>query len=63
MSGDAHLATGSLALITLHGEMRAAEHRAAHEQLASSNVDGVQRVVLATGRYIGEGFDDPRLAR
>ncbi len=57
----AHLATGSLTLITLHGEMRPAEHRAAHEQLASSNVDGVQRVVLATGRYIGEGFDDPRL--
>jgi superfamily II DNA or RNA helicase len=57
----AHLATGSLTLITLHGGMRPAEHRAAREQLASSDVDGGQRVVLATGRYIGEGFDDPRL--
>lgn len=38
--------------------MRPAEHRSAREQLASS--DG-QRVVLATGRYIGEGFDDPLL--
>jgi len=40
--------------------MRPAEHRAAHEQLARSDGDG-GRVVLATGRYIGEGFDDPRL--
>jgi superfamily II DNA or RNA helicase len=40
--------------------MRPAEYRAAHEQLASTNGDG-QRVVLATGRYIGEGFDDPCL--
>lgn len=54
----AHLATANLTLITLHGEMRPAEHRSARERLASS--DG-QRVVLATGRYIGEGFDDPRL--
>lgn len=56
----AHLAQGSHSLITLHGEMRPAEHRAAHAQLASSDNDD-QRVVLATGRYIGEGFDDPRL--
>jgi superfamily II DNA or RNA helicase len=47
-------------LITLHGDMRPAEHRAALEQLASTDGDG-GRVVLATGRYIGEGFDDPRL--
>lgn len=57
----AHIATANLALIALHGEMRPAEHRAAREQLASSDVDNAQRVVLATGRYIGEGFDDPRL--
>ena len=54
------LAHSSHTLITLHGDMRPAEHRAAHEQLTSSNGDG-QRVVLATGRYIGEGFDDPCL--
>ncbi len=55
-----HLAHGSHTLITLHGDMRPAEHRAAQAQLASSDGDG-GRVVLATGRYIGEGFDDPRL--
>jgi superfamily II DNA or RNA helicase len=55
-----HLAQGSHTLITLHGDMRPAEHRAAQAQLASSDGDG-GRVVLATGRYIGEGFDDPRL--
>jgi superfamily II DNA or RNA helicase len=49
---------GSDTLITLHGEMRPAEHRDAREQLA--NIDQ-GRVVLATGRYIGEGFDDPLL--
>jgi superfamily II DNA or RNA helicase len=55
-----HLDQGSHTRITLHGDMHPAEHRAAHEQLASSDADG-QRVVLTTGRYIGEGFDDPRL--
>jgi superfamily II DNA or RNA helicase len=53
LADDAHT------LITLHGDMRAGEHRAAHEQLASTDGDG--RRVVATGRYIGEGFDDPRL--
>ena len=47
-------------LIVLHGDMRPAEHRVALEQLASTDSDG-GRVVLATGRYIGEGFDDPCL--
>lgn len=46
--------------IILHGEIRPAQYRAAHEQLASSD-DDRRHVVLATGRYIGEGFDDPRL--
>jgi superfamily II DNA or RNA helicase len=54
----AHLERGNRPLITLHGDMRAAEHRNAFEQLA--NGDG-GRVVLATGRFIGEGFDDPLL--
>jgi superfamily II DNA or RNA helicase len=45
---------------TLHGGMRPSEQRAAREQLASSDRNG-QCVVLATGRYIGEGFDDSRL--
>ena len=40
--------------------MRPAEHRAARERLASRDGDA-QRVVLATGRYIGEGFNEPRL--
>jgi len=34
--------------------------RKAVEQLATTSEDA-GRVVLATGRYIGEGFDDPRL--
>jgi superfamily II DNA or RNA helicase len=55
-----HLAKGSHTLIVLHGDMRPAEHRAAREQLASTN-GRARRVVLATGRYIGEGFDAPHL--
>ncbi len=47
-------------LIELHGEMRPRARRAAVEQLATTSED-TARVVLATGRYIGEGFDDPRL--
>ncbi len=46
-------------LAVLRGGMSAAERAASAEALA---VPGDQeRLVLATGRYIGEGFDDPRL--
>jgi superfamily II DNA or RNA helicase len=48
------------ALIELHGDMRPRQRRAAIEQLATTSAD-TARVVLATGRYIGEGFDDARL--
>ena len=48
------------ALIELHGELRPLQRRAAIEQLASTDAE-TARVVLATGRYIGEGFDDARL--
>ena len=44
-------------IVVLHGGMGVKARRRADEMLAS---DG-PRVVLATGRYIGEGFDDPRL--
>ena len=48
------------ALIELHGDMRPRARRAAVEQLTTTSAD-TARVVLATGRYIGEGFDDSRL--
>ena len=48
------------ALIELHGEMRPSARRAAVEELATTSGQ-TPRVVIATGRYIGEGFDDPRL--
>ncbi len=44
-------------IIVLHGGMGVRARRRADELLASEG----PRVVLATGRYIGEGFDDPRL--
>ena len=40
--------------------MTARGRRAAKEQLAAIPADQ-ERLVLATGRYIGEGFDDARL--
>ena len=40
--------------------MRPRARRAAIEQLTTTSAD-TGRVVLATGRYIGEGFDDSRL--
>ena len=40
--------------------MGAKQRRAIAEQLAAIP-DGEERVLLATGRYIGEGFDDARL--
>lgn len=45
--------------IILHGEMKTRARRAALERLEAAA--DAQHLVLATGRYIGEGFDDPRL--
>jgi superfamily II DNA or RNA helicase/very-short-patch-repair endonuclease len=47
-------------LIVLRGGMRKKEREAVRAQLAASH-DHRERVILATGRYIGEGFDDARL--
>lgn len=47
-------------LVVLQGGMGAKAHRAVLTQLATIPA-GEERLVLATGRYIGEGFDDARL--
>ncbi len=47
-------------LIVLKGGTSGKERRQAVEQLASIP-DTSERLVLATGRYVGEGFDDARL--
>src|SRR6202453_3501679 len=46
-------------LVVLHGGLKSADLREAQAGLrASANAE---RLVLATGRYLGEGFDDSRL--
>jgi superfamily II DNA or RNA helicase len=47
-------------LVILKGGMTAKERRRNMDQL-SSIPDTDERLVLATGRYVGEGFDDARL--
>ena len=47
-------------LIVLHGRMKPKERDEALSKLAAIP-DGEERLVVATGRYIGEGFDDARL--
>ena len=47
-------------LVVLQGGMRAKERRDVASQLAAIP-DDEERLLLATGRYIGEGFDDARL--
>jgi superfamily II DNA or RNA helicase len=47
-------------LVVLHGTMTARARKAAKAQLADIPASQ-ERLVLATGRYIGEGFDDARL--
>jgi len=47
-------------VVVLKGGMGAKQRRAVAQQL-SAIPDGEERVLLATGRYIGEGFDDARL--
>ncbi len=47
-------------LVVLHGGIKPKARRAAMTQLAELP-DHEPRLILATGRYLGEGFDDPRL--
>jgi superfamily II DNA or RNA helicase len=47
-------------VIVLRGGMSARQLRTATESLAAIPA-GQERVLMATGRYLGEGFDDPRL--
>jgi len=46
-------------LVVLYGGMSASERRAAEEGLKRPDTE--ERLVLATGRYLGEGFDDASL--
>lgn len=46
-------------IVVLRGGMTAKDRKAA--QTALSVADDEERLILATGRYIGEGFDDARL--
>ena len=47
-------------VVVLRGGMKARDARAATEALRTIS-DGEERVLVATGRYLGEGFDDARL--
>jgi superfamily II DNA or RNA helicase len=47
-------------LVVLRGGMSAKERRTVQERLAGIP-ESEERLVLATGRYVGEGFDDARL--
>lgn len=47
-------------LVILHGGMPAKERSNALTTLSTLS-DSAERLILATGRYIGEGFDDARL--
>ena len=47
-------------VLILKGGMGRKQQRAVSEKLAAIR-DGIPRVLLATGSYIGEGFDDSRL--
>lgn len=46
-------------IVVLRGGMSARERRAALAALSASESE--ERLILATGRYLGEGFDDARL--
>ncbi|NLE40055.1 MAG: DEAD/DEAH box helicase family protein [Pirellulaceae bacterium] len=54
------LSTGVEHLVVLRGGMGRRELRATMDRLAAIP-DDERRVLLATGRYVGEGFDDARL--
>ena len=57
---EAALATRVRHLVVLRAGLGQKDRRALAERLAALP-DDQPRVILATGRYVGEGFDDPRL--
>ncbi len=48
-------------IVVLKGRVWARSNAAAFVQVLAGVPDGEQRLILATGSYIGEGFDDARL--
>lgn len=52
-----HIESETDRVVVMHGGMGVKARRRADELLSSN----APRITLATGRYIGEGFDDPRL--
>ncbi|MGH1481964.1 MAG: DEAD/DEAH box helicase [Geminicoccales bacterium] len=46
-------------LIVLRGGIKVGERKVAQSLINDDDID--ERLILATGRHIGEGFDDPRL--
>jgi len=48
-------------LVVLHGGMGIKERRIKQKILADTVENGSNRLILATGKYLGEGFDDARL--
>lgn len=57
---EAQLRPAARNLVVLRGGMGAKQRREVAERIAAIPPDE-ERLVLATGRYIGEGFDDARL--
>lgn len=57
---ETQLRRGARNVVVLRGGMGAKQRRALADRLAAIPPDE-ERLVLATGRYIGEGFDDARL--
>ncbi|MFN8626631.1 MAG: DEAD/DEAH box helicase family protein [Candidatus Binatia bacterium] len=57
---EAHLRPAARNIVVLQGGMGAKQRRKTAEQIAAIP-SSEERLVLATGRYIGEGFDDARL--
>jgi superfamily II DNA or RNA helicase len=55
----AHFKGAARNITVLRGGMSAAERRSAESTLRAP--DSEERLILATGPYLGEGFDDPRL--
>ncbi len=53
------LAQSGVHTVQLHGRLSTVARRDALATWRSD--DGTSRVLVATGRYVGEGFDDPRL--
>jgi superfamily II DNA or RNA helicase len=57
---EKNLTTHNISVLSLHGGLSKKERNHVMEQIKNSTVNNEVKILLATGKFIGEGFDAPK---